>query len=438
MAKAFIGLGSNIGDRRKHLLAALAGISDLGTVTVGSPVYETDPIGNIDQDPFENAVVGLDTTRSARDLLAGLVEIEDRNGRRRDVRWGPRTLDLDLLWYDGQVIAEPELIVPHPRIRDRKFVLAPLVYAAPSLADQDGPYADSLAAVDDQMVRRVTGQLDPRTLRWLAGIGSALELRGSDGTYVVNLACDWENLNGSMFGGYLGAAVLAAAAAEHPDKVPTTLTYRYLRPVPCGGEALLAVEHNRRTDRSADLSVSVWIDDLEYGRAHLSVVTDRGQVVASPAVPQVLPMHRCRPLDELIDAVGQEPGNSVRSWRPLENWDIPDLVDGTSGVVRAWCPNPVEGLDDSYLSAAGLFMAVDALVWPAAMLAAGRLGDRAIYTPTVEISTRFADTERLGGWCIGEARVDHLTTKWVAGTIQVWAGDGRHAATGHSLNLAIG
>ena len=152
----------------------------------------------------------------------------------------------------------------------------------------------------------------------------------------------------------------------------------------------------------------------------------------------MIPLHECVPVDEMIDASGGEPGNSVRSWRPLERWDIPDLVDGVSGKLRAWCPNPVEGSDDAYLAAAALFMPIDALIWPVTMLAAGRLGGKPIFTPTIEISARFAQTSNLGGWFLGEASIDHLTTKSVAGSIQVWAEDGTHAATGRSLNLTIG
>jgi hypothetical protein len=198
------------------------------------------------------------------------------------------------------------------------------------------------------------------------------------------------------------------------------------------------VEENRRTDRSADFSMAVWANDVEVGRAHLSVVVDRGQTITSAKRPEVIPIHECVPVDEIIDASGGEPGNSVRSWRPLERWDVPDLVDGSSGMLRAWCPNVVEGSNDPYLTAASLFMPIDALIWPVTMLGAGRLGGKPIFTPTVEISARFAETEDLGGWLLGEARIDHMSTKSVAGSIQVWAEDGRHAATGISLNLTIG
>jgi len=438
MARAFIGLGSNIGDTRLHLLRGLQGLAKLGSVTCGSPIYETAPVGFTEQEPFENAVVGIETDLDPRTLLEELFAIERAQGRVRGEKWGPRTLDLDLLWFDGRTIDEEGLRVPHPRIRERKFVLAPLVYASPGLSDADGPYASSLPRVAEQHVRTVTGPVDRAHMRWRTGLEAALDLEGESGEYTVFLDRDWENRTEAMFGGYLGAAALAAGGAEAPTMVPTSLTYRYLKPVPGGGRASILVEENRRSDRSADFSMSLWVGDVEAGRAHLSVVADRGVTMASAARPDVLPIEACTPVDEIIDSAGGEPGNSVRSWRPLERWDIPDLVDGSTGMLRAWCPNPVEGHADPYLTAASLFMPIDALIWPVTMFGAGRLGGKPIFTPTVEISARFAETNNLGGWLLGEARIDHLSTKSVAGSIQVWAEDGRHAATGISLNLTIG
>ena len=438
MARAFIGLGSNVGDRRLFMTNALTALGSVGHVVCGSPIYETEPIGYVDQDPFENAVVGIETDLSPTDMLAALLAIEQDNGRIRTEKWGPRTLDLDLLWYDGLTIDVDGLTVPHPRIRERRFVLAPLVYAAPALGDDHGPYAASLASVRNQSIRTVTGPVDRTHLRWRTGLEDALDLTGSDRAYSVALDTDWMNRNGDMFGGFLGAAVLAAGGAEAPEMVPTSLTYRYLKAVPGEGRATIDVEENRRTNRSAEYSMVLRVEGVEAGRAHLAAVVDRGDTLRSAARPDVFPVHECVPIDEIIAARGGEPGNSVRSWRPLERWDVPDLVDGTSGMVRAWCPDPMLGSADQYLSAAALFMPIDALVWPATMLAADRLGGKPIFTPTVEISARFAATTDLGSWLLGEARVDHMSTKSVAASIQVWAEDGRHAATGMSLNLTIG
>ena len=242
-----------------------------------------------------------------------------------------------------------------------------------------------------------------------------------------------------MFGGFMCAAALAVGGAEHPAMVPASMTYRFLKPIPAGGRATVEVEHNRLSPRSAELTLSIRKERTEYGRAHLSVVVDPGSHVAGLPVPEVLPLHECVPLDVLVAATGDEPGNSIRSWRPLERWDVPDLVDGSSGLLRAWCPNPVAGSTDPYLAAASLLMPIDALIWPATMLIAGRLSTvPSIFTPTIELSGRFPDTNDVGFWHIAEAQVDHLTTKGVSGTVKVWAEDGRHCATGNSLNRAIG
>ena len=123
MARAFLALGSNLGDRRRYLRDAVEAIPDL----VGqSDLYETDPIGGIDQGAFLNMVVELDTDRSARELLELCQSLERAAARTREVRWGPRTLDVDVLWVDGEVVAEPDLEVPHPRMRERAFVMVPL------------------------------------------------------------------------------------------------------------------------------------------------------------------------------------------------------------------------------------------------------------------------------------------------------------------------
>ena len=123
MARAFLGLGSNLGDRRRHLRDAVAAIPDVVAV---SRVYETAPVGGPDQGAYLNIVVRLDTKRSPRELLEICRERESEAQRVRTVRWGPRTLDVDVLWVDGQTVDEPDLVVPHPRMFERAFVLMPL------------------------------------------------------------------------------------------------------------------------------------------------------------------------------------------------------------------------------------------------------------------------------------------------------------------------
>lgn len=137
MARAFLALGSNLGDRRRYLRDAVRAIPDL----VGqSDLYETDPIGGVDQGAFLNMVVELDTDRSARELLELCQSLERAADRIREVRWGPRTLDVDVLWVDGEVVHEPDLEVPHPRMRERAFVMVPLGDLA---ADIVGDWVDS-------------------------------------------------------------------------------------------------------------------------------------------------------------------------------------------------------------------------------------------------------------------------------------------------------
>ncbi len=131
MTRAFLGLGSNLGDRVAYLRSAVAATPDLVAV---SPVYETEPVGGPDaQGAYLNLVVELATTRDARGLLALCSELETAAGRVRDVRWGPRSLDVDVLWVQGETVADPDLEVPHARMYQRRFVLAPLADLAPDL-----------------------------------------------------------------------------------------------------------------------------------------------------------------------------------------------------------------------------------------------------------------------------------------------------------------
>jgi 2-amino-4-hydroxy-6-hydroxymethyldihydropteridine diphosphokinase len=125
-----VGLGSNLGDRSRSLSGAAHEIAELGQVTAVSPLYETDAVGPPGP-PFLNAALRLEWDGSARALLGALIEIEHRFGRVRRERWGPRTLDLDVLWIHGTSLAEPDLVVPHPRLRGRRFALAPLLDVAP-------------------------------------------------------------------------------------------------------------------------------------------------------------------------------------------------------------------------------------------------------------------------------------------------------------------
>ena len=132
--RAFLGLGSNLGDRRAALRQAVAQLEEGGDVTAVSPLYETEPVGGPeDQGAFLNIVVELTTTDSPRELLARCQALEEAAHRVRTVRFGPRTLDADVLLVGDLVVDEPDLVVPHPRMWERRFVLAPLADLAPDL-----------------------------------------------------------------------------------------------------------------------------------------------------------------------------------------------------------------------------------------------------------------------------------------------------------------
>jgi 2-amino-4-hydroxy-6-hydroxymethyldihydropteridine diphosphokinase len=126
--QAFIGVGANLGDRWPTIRWALAKLGETPGLAdvVPSPVFETDPVGFLNQPLFLNLVVGVRTALEPEELLQQLLAIETAAGRKRRARWGPRTLDLDLLLFEGETRRGPDLELPHPRMWERAFVLVPL------------------------------------------------------------------------------------------------------------------------------------------------------------------------------------------------------------------------------------------------------------------------------------------------------------------------
>jgi 2-amino-4-hydroxy-6-hydroxymethyldihydropteridine diphosphokinase len=145
---AYIGIGSNVGDRAAFVRRAVAELSAQPDIRVEatSSLYETSPIGGPPQRSFINVVIRLATEMDARALLEACQTIERRLGREpSEIRWGPRVVDLDILLYDQDKIGETDLEVPHPRMRERRFVLVPLLEIDPSVTDPWGtPLKDSL------------------------------------------------------------------------------------------------------------------------------------------------------------------------------------------------------------------------------------------------------------------------------------------------------
>ena len=132
--RAFLGLGSNLGDREAHLNHAVGRIPDVVKI---SSIWETALVGGPEQEPYLNVVVQLSTDRTARQLLTVCREREEDAERERRQRWGPRTLDVDVLWIDGERVDDHDLIVPHPRMFERAFVLVPLRELAPDLIPEN-------------------------------------------------------------------------------------------------------------------------------------------------------------------------------------------------------------------------------------------------------------------------------------------------------------
>ena len=159
---AYVGMGSNLGAREEHLRRAAAGISAIPGVTLirVSSLYETDPVGGPPQGPYLNAAAEVTTRLAPEGLLTALQVLEREAGRSREVRWGPRTLDLDLLLYGDEAIDRPGLTVPHPRLTGRAFVLRPLaeLEAGRTVPGAGATIGELLERLDERGRYSVTGR----------------------------------------------------------------------------------------------------------------------------------------------------------------------------------------------------------------------------------------------------------------------------------------
>ncbi len=152
-----VGFGANLGDPAATFRSVATEIAALGDVIAVSNQYRTRPIGPPGQPDYRNGVLELHTALAPEPLLRGLQAIEHRHGRVRGVRWGARTLDLDLVWYEGAQSDDPALTLPHPRAHEREFVLRPLCDLDPSLRLGDRTAAEWLAGLAPQGVEQVDG-----------------------------------------------------------------------------------------------------------------------------------------------------------------------------------------------------------------------------------------------------------------------------------------
>jgi 2-amino-4-hydroxy-6-hydroxymethyldihydropteridine diphosphokinase len=159
MTEALLALGGNLGDARETLARAIAALTEAGDIRLQarSSDYVTPPWGVEDQPPFVNLCIAVDTALTPQALLARAQAIERAFGRDRasEQRWGPRTLDIDILTYDDLVLNEPELTLPHPRLFERAFVLVPLAEIAPDLLIAGIRVRDALARLDTTGIKRL-------------------------------------------------------------------------------------------------------------------------------------------------------------------------------------------------------------------------------------------------------------------------------------------
>ena len=153
MRRVYVGIGSNLGDREFLIRKAVESLRQLPQTNVSgvSSLYDTEPVGETEQPPFLNAVAWIETELSPRELLWQMLLIEKRMGRVRSKRWGPRSIDLDLLFYDDELIDEPDLQIPHPEAHRRAFVLYPLLELDPNFRHP----------VTGETVRRMIQKLPP-------------------------------------------------------------------------------------------------------------------------------------------------------------------------------------------------------------------------------------------------------------------------------------
>ena len=260
MNRYAVGLGSNQGDRLQHLTSAVAELRATGQVTAVSSLYETEPVGGPDQDPFLNAVAIVDSDLEPIAMLDRLQAIEQAHGRTREVRWGPRTLDLDLVSSDtGPISNNARLILPHPTAAERGFVLRPLCDVWP-----DAPVApqmmaaEALDAVGDDGVDFLSGKWEPEPDPWpgrllvfaqfvlliVAAVALASDGRLPDGVVTIQGVAGAVLALGGMIVAFvasrrLGPAMTASPAPKEGARLVIAGPYRYVRHPIYGGLTLV-------------------------------------------------------------------------------------------------------------------------------------------------------------------------------------------------------
>ncbi len=169
LERAYIAIGSNLGDRQAYLEAGLREVAALPNTRLAevSQAYETPPVGPVAQPDFLNAVFAIETALAPEPLLVALLAAEKKHQRQRRIRWGPRTLDLDLLLYGERVVASADLTLPHPHMHERSFVLVPLCEIAPRLSHPitGQPFAAYRAALNGRAAQAIGPLARPEKVR---------------------------------------------------------------------------------------------------------------------------------------------------------------------------------------------------------------------------------------------------------------------------------
>jgi 2-amino-4-hydroxy-6-hydroxymethyldihydropteridine diphosphokinase len=157
MSIVYLSLGTNVGQRHQNLERAIAGLGEVMVVTAVSPIYQTPPWGLTDQPDFLNLCLAATTSLTPLDLLHFTQQLEKDLGRVKTARWGPRLIDIDILFYDNRILHSDKLVIPHPEIAQRAFVLIPLADIAPDLVHpQTGQtVAEMITAVDAAGIERI-------------------------------------------------------------------------------------------------------------------------------------------------------------------------------------------------------------------------------------------------------------------------------------------
>jgi 2-amino-4-hydroxy-6-hydroxymethyldihydropteridine diphosphokinase len=282
--RAYVGVGTNLGDRVANVDRAIAALEELGTLLACSSLYRTEPWGKTDQPWFLNVVVLLQTELTPRALLERLKAIEKDLGRIPSVLWGPRTIDLDLLRYDDLEIEEPDLRVPHPRLRERAFALIPLAEIDGRFkAMRDALHASQLAGVlrvDRESVTAMSEEESPSAsarvrelARFLAG-GDAVRVRVRRGDDDIEISARTIRLRAPSRS---GERAPAEAPAQRVDAIKADLVgiFHVSRPAPLEGDVF---DGDRELGYIEALGIRTPVHSMGAGRV-VSVATADGSPV---------------------------------------------------------------------------------------------------------------------------------------------------------------